>query len=153
MLASVFTAVCLAVGVTDGDTIKARCGQPGAYEQVTVRFGGIDAPEQKQAFGQRAKQALSDLVYMKPVKLDCYKQDRYQRHVCNVSTDAAGDVGEAMLRLGMAWWYRHYSNEQTPAARVAYEKAEGDARAAWRGLWSDPHAQAPWEWRRVQRGG
>ena len=33
---------CLVVGVTDGDTIK-------------VGFGAIDAPESKQAFGQRSQ--------------------------------------------------------------------------------------------------
>ena len=38
---------CLTVGVTDGDTIKVRCGQTGSYEQVTVRFAAIDAPEQR----------------------------------------------------------------------------------------------------------
>ena len=46
--------------MTDGDTIKVRCGE-GA--QTTIRLAGIDAPEKKQAFGQRSKQALSDLCY------------------------------------------------------------------------------------------
>ena len=59
------TRTCLVVGVTDGDTITARCGEPGAYEQVKVRFGAIDAPERKQPFGARAKDALSDLTYKK----------------------------------------------------------------------------------------
>lgn len=53
---------CLVVGVSDGDTIKARCGEPGAYEQIKVRLGGIDAPESRQAFGQRSKQALMVLA-------------------------------------------------------------------------------------------
>lgn len=75
---------CLVVGVSDGDTITARCDEPGDYEQVKVRFNGIDAPEKKQPFGQRAKEALSDLVYMKDVELDCPKTDRYGRSVCRV---------------------------------------------------------------------
>ncbi len=55
---------CLVVGVSDGDTLTARCGAaPGAYEQVRVRLAGIDAPEKAQPFGQRAKQALSELAY------------------------------------------------------------------------------------------
>lgn len=112
---------CLTVGISDGDTIKVRCGTEGNYEQLTVRFGAIDAPEQKQPFGQRSKQALSDLIYMKPVQLDCYKTDRYRRNICNVSTQEQGDIGLAMIRLGMAWWYRDYANEQTPDARRAYE--------------------------------
>jgi endonuclease YncB( thermonuclease family) len=53
---------CLVVGVSDGDTITARCGEPGAYEQVKERFNGIDAPGKKQPFGQRAKEALGVLA-------------------------------------------------------------------------------------------
>ena len=142
---------CLVVGVTDGDTIKVRCGQPGAYEQIKVRFGAIDAPESKQAFGQRSKQALSDLLYMQQAHLDCRKKDRYKRDICTVSTDAAGDVGLAMIRQGMAWWYRDYAREQSADARKRYEQAEQQAMKEKRGLWSDPHAMPPWEWRRERR--
>src|SRR5689334_4093959 len=67
---------CLVVGVSDGDTITARCGDPGAFEQIRVRVAGIDAPEKGQAFGQRAKEAMSALVFGKPARLDCYKTDR-----------------------------------------------------------------------------
>ena len=142
---------CLVVGVTDGDTIKVRCGQPGAYEQIKVRFGAIDAPESKQAFGQRSKQALSDLLYMQQAQLDCRKKDRYKRDICTVSTDAAGDIGLAMIRQGMAWWYRDYAREQSADARKRYEQAEQQAMKEKRGLWSDPHAMPPWEWRRERR--
>lgn len=55
--------VCLVIGITDGDTITARCGEPGAYEQMKVRIQGIDAPERKQPYGNRARQALSDMVF------------------------------------------------------------------------------------------
>ncbi|MDN4591243.1 nuclease [Xenophilus aerolatus] len=151
MLGAVFVAVCLTVGVSDGDTIKARCGDPGAYEEVKVRIGGIDAPEKRQPFGQRAKEAMSDLVYMKSVKLECSKLDRYGRHVCTVSTAADGDVGLAMVRVGLAWWYRDYAREQTAAARGLYERAEAQASGAKRGLWAEADAQAPWEWRRASR--
>lgn len=149
-MGAVFVAVCLAVGVSDGDTIKARCGEPGAYEEVKVRIGGIDAPEKRQPFGQRAKEAMSDLVYMKSVKLDCFKLDRYGRHVCTVSTAADGDVGLAMVRAGMAWWYRAYAREQALPARGLYERAEAEASGAKRGLWGDSGALAPWTWRRSQ---
>lgn len=142
---------CLTVGVSDGDTIKVRCGKPGQYEQLTVRFGAIDAPEQKQPFGQRSKQTLSDLIYMKPVSLDCYKTDRYERQICHVSSQEHGDVGVAMIKRGMAWWYRDYSHEQTTDARKRYEQAESSAIQQKQGLWSDPHAQPPWEWRKARR--
>lgn len=45
---------CLVVGVSDGDTIKARCGVTGSYEEVKVRLNGIEAPEKRQPYGERA---------------------------------------------------------------------------------------------------
>jgi endonuclease YncB( thermonuclease family) len=74
---------CLVVGVSDGDTITVRCGDPGSYEQLRVRLAGIDAPEKGQAFGQRAKETMSDLVFGKSARLECIKTDRYGRSVCN----------------------------------------------------------------------
>jgi endonuclease YncB( thermonuclease family) len=135
--------------VTDGDTIKARCDEPDAYEEVKVRILGIDAPEKKQPFGERAKQAMSDLVYMKPVKLDCLKLDRYRRHVCSVTTEADGDIGLAMVRSGMAWWYRKYAREQIPTLQILFEEAEVKAKEAGIGLWLDPDLQPPWQWRQL----
>lgn len=150
---------CLVVGVSDGDTITARCGAAGNYEQIKVRFNGIDAPEKRQPFGRRAKEALSDLVYMKEVALHCPKSDRYGRSVCKVMVAPASaprgpktlDAGLAMVTLGMAWWYRTYAREQTPQERGQYEFAEAEARAKRVGLWQDQDLVAPWDWRKEQR--
>lgn len=149
---------CLVVGVSDGDTITARCGEPGAYEQVKVRLNGIDAPEKRQPFGERAKQAMSGLVYMKDVELACFKTDRYGRSVCKVMVAPASapegpltlDAGLAMVTLGMAWWYRAYSREQTPQERGQYEFAETEAKAKRTGLWRDADPVAPWDWRKAK---
>lgn len=43
---------CLIVGITDGDTLTARCGEPDTYEQVKIRLAAIDAPERGQPFGR-----------------------------------------------------------------------------------------------------
>lgn len=45
LVASATPRTCLVVGIADGDTLTARCGQPGAYEQVKVRLAEIDAPD------------------------------------------------------------------------------------------------------------
>lgn len=149
---------CLFVGVSDGDTLTARCGAAGSFEQVKVRVAGIDAPERKQAFGARSKETLSDLTFYKTARLDCVKSDRYGRRVCNVwvapNSNPNGpqklDAGLAMVTLGMAWWYRAYSREQTPEARGQYEFAEAEAKARRVGLWRDVEQLAPWEWRKQQ---
>ena len=69
--------LCLVVGISDGDTLTARCGQPGEYEQVKIRLAGIDAPEKAQPFGQRSKDTLSDLCYMVEAKITPHAKDRY----------------------------------------------------------------------------
>lgn len=143
---------CLVVGVSDGDTITARCGDPGQYKQIKVRLSAIDAPESKQAFGQRSKQALSDIAFGKQADLHCNKIDRYKRSVCTVmvapnsapDSPKTLDAGLAMVTVGMAWWYRAYSREQSPQERGQYEFAEFEARAKRVGLWADPDAMEPW---------
>ena len=149
------TLLCLIVGISDGDTLTARCGEPGQYEQVKVRLQGIDAPERKQPFGERARQALAELTFQKEAELRCNKLDRYKRHVCSVwvkPDEAPGpaktlDAGLAMVTQGMAWWYRSYAREQSPQERGQYEFAEQEAKARKAGLWRDAETIAPWKWR------
>lgn len=64
MLAAVLT--CLVVGISDGDTLAARCPTADAahpYQRVKVRLAEIDAPESGQAFGRRSKEHLSALCF------------------------------------------------------------------------------------------
>ncbi len=151
--------ICLVVGVSDGDTITARCGRPGGYERIRVRLAAIDAPERDQPFGARAKQALSGIVFGKPARLECNETDRYGRSVCSVWVTPASapngprtlDAGLAMVTIGMAWWYRAYSREQTPEARGQYEFAEFEAKVKRVGLWRHSDPVAPWEWRASRR--
>src|SRR5918992_5172250 len=55
------------VGISDGDTITVLVG---GRQQLKVRLAEIDAPEKSQAYGQRSKQSLSDLVFGKQVKVE-----------------------------------------------------------------------------------
>jgi endonuclease YncB( thermonuclease family) len=148
---------CLVVAISDGDTLKVRCGEPGAFRQLTVRLHAIDAPELHQPFGRRAKQALSRIAFRKEARLDCGESDRYHRRVCRVrvATDPCAearcpktlDAGLAMLTLGLAWWARGYADEQPPAERGQYAFAESEARRLRAGLWADGDPVPPWTWR------
>ncbi len=51
------------VGVADGDTITVL--HDGKGERI--RLHGIDCPEKRQAFGNRAKQFTSTLIFVKSV--------------------------------------------------------------------------------------
>ncbi|MFM7320492.1 MAG: thermonuclease family protein [Armatimonadota bacterium] len=127
------------VSVADGDTITVLA--PG-NRQVKVRLDGIDAPESRQDYGQRAKQAASDLVFGKQVSVDIRTRDRYGRSVGVVRVGGT-DVNTALVEGGWAWWYRQYAPGNTVLSR-----AESSARAAKRGLWASSAPVPPWEFRR-----
>ena len=131
------------VGIADGDTLTLL---DAGNQQYKVRIGGIDAPEKRQAFGQRSKENLSRLAFSKTAQADCPKQDRYRRHVCTVTVDGR-DVGLEQIRAGLAWWYRKYADEQPAAQRVDYENAEATARRQRAGLWMESAPVPPWEFR------
>jgi len=136
------TLLCLVVAVSDGDTLKARCGEPGAYEQITIRLGGIDAPEKKQAFGQRSKEALSDLCHQVQATITPKTKDRYGRTVADVECQGK-DAGAHQVRTGMAWVYDKYAK-----GYEALYQLQDAAKAARLGLWIDPAPEPPWVWRR-----
>ncbi len=127
------------VSVADGDTVTVLTA---GNRQVKVRLDGIDAPESRQDFGQRAKQAASDLVFGKQVSVDIRTRDRYGRSVGVVRVGGT-EVNTAMVEGGWAWWYRQYAPDNTVLSR-----AESAARAAKRGLWASPSPVPPWEFRR-----
>ena len=141
------------VGVTDGDTVTVLDGERKRHK---IRLGGIDAPEDGQPFGQRSKENLSDMVFGKDVRVEWKKRDKYKRIVGKVWVQPEScptcpmtlDAGHAQITVGLAWWYRKYAKEQSPADRGAYEFSEQEARAKRVGLWSEPDPVPPWEWRR-----
>jgi endonuclease YncB( thermonuclease family) len=141
---------CLVVGVSDGDTLTARCRTELGAEVVKMRLFGVDAPEKGQAFGQVSKQSLTALTRDKAVEASCHKIDRYGRQVCKVATGGV-DVGLQQVRAGLAWHYKAFEREQSPDEWVAYSKGELAAQIAKRGLWQDAEPVPPWEWRKSHR--
>lgn len=131
------------VGVTDGDTLVVL---DSGQVQHKVRLAGIDAPEKRQAFGARARQALAAAVFRRTVVLDWHKRDRYGRLVAKVLL-ADRDVGLELVATGLAWHYKSYEREQVPADRARYAAAELEARRKSAGLWSDPNPVPPWDFR------
>ena len=160
LICSADTLAGRVVAVADGDTITVL---DSANEQHKVRVGGIDAPEKKQAFGDRSKQSMTRLAFGKPVRVAWSKKDRYGRIVGKVwapqedcQRDACPktlDVGLAQIALGLAWHYKKYEREQEPADRVTYAKAETQAQARKIALWSDPLPIAPWDYRHRKKNG
>jgi micrococcal nuclease len=125
------------IGIMDGDTFDLLNGT----EKVRVRLEGIDSPEKGQPFGNNAKKALSDLCFGQNVQVAVSNKDRYGRAIARVYLTDGRCINEEMLRQGMAWHFKRYSDD------ARWARMENTARSARVGLWADPRPVAPWEWR------
>jgi hypothetical protein len=76
--------------------------------------------------------------------------DRYGRTVAQVFVDGK-DVGLEMLRQGFAWVYDRYITEASTEVQETYRKAQEEAKAEQRGLWSDPNSIPPWIFRNLAK--
>ena len=129
------------VGVSDGDTNQVmRAGRA-----VRVRLQGVDSPESHQAYGTRAKQFTSDLVFGKTVAVQVRGTDQYGRILGEVILPDGRSLNRELVRNGYAWWYRRYSDDPV------LQRLEEEARRERRGLWRDKNPIPPWEFRRERR--
>ena len=130
------------IRVLDGDTIELLTAQ---RESIRIRLNAIDAPEKSQAYGQRSRKYLDDMVHGRNVRVQYTSKDRYGRVLGDIY------VGEELINLkmveaGLAWHYVMFAKDHTAMA-----KAEVEARTARRGLWQEPHPIPPWEYRKQSR--
>ena len=131
------------VSVTDGDTIKVL--QDG--RETKIRLYGVDTPEKKMAFGQKAKDFTASMVAGKVVDVEPVDQDRYGRTV-GIVTVAGRNLNEELVKNGFAWVYRQYCRRGECSTWL---KEESQARAARIGLWADPVPVPPWDWRKAHK--
>ncbi|KAI3458476.1 hypothetical protein Pfo_015139 [Paulownia fortunei] len=111
-----------------------------------IRLRGIDAPEGKMPFGQKAKEELAKIVQDKCLRILVFDEDRYGRCVGDIYCNGIF-VQESMLKKGLAWHYKAYDK------RPELDKWEKEARAKRAGLWSLSNPEMPWEWRKDRREG
>ena len=130
------------IGISDGDTIEVL----HEGKQVKIRLYGIDTPEKRQAFGNRAKQFTSVQVFGKTVTVVPMDTDRYGRTVGMVyPVSGAESLNEAIVKAGFAWVYRKYCKAEFCPGWLTHEQA---AQASGRGLWADPDPIPPWQFRK-----
>lgn len=132
------------IAVADGDTLTVL---DSANVQHRVRLAQIDAPEGGQAFGARSKELLSQLCFGQQARVTVETKDRYGRSVGDVQCNGV-DANAELVRQGLAWVYILYAKPGSPLFAL-----EDEARRAKRGLWSDPQAVPPWQWRRGSSSG
>lgn len=130
------------VAISDGDTFT---GLNSDNLQLKFRIYGIDAPEKKQAFGNRSKEYLSSLIFGKTVTVDVQSQDGWGRQISYVYTPEGEDVSLIMIKEGMAWHFVKYDSTEK------YSSAEAESRSAKKGLWIDNAPIAPWDYRAMNK--
>jgi len=140
--------------VHDGDTITVE----QQSQKIKVRLCGIDAPELSQPMGEESRNHLRSLIPMnQQVTLYVSDTDRYGRKVAEVFIPAPTPeqpeqekvLNYEMVRSGMAYRYDKYA-DQCPNGEVL-AKAENLAKSQRLGVWSNPNAVKPWDYRWSKR--
>ena len=132
------------VKVLDGDSLRVKRGMK-FYE---IRLYGIDTPEYKQAYGEKAKRFTKSRTYKKTVTVEPKDVDRYDRIVALVKSQGRL-VNQELVRDGLAWVYPKYCREQPLCLEM--KKDEDRARKARRGLWKQKDPLSPWQWKRINK--
>ena len=127
------------VKVIDGDTIDVL---DSTNTKHRIRFYGIDAPESKQSYGQKAREFLASMIASKNVKVIIKDKDRYGRNIGKVLLNGT-DINREMVANGYAHAYKEYSKE--------YVSEEADAKAFKLGLWQDKYPIKPSDFRRSKQ--
>jgi endonuclease YncB( thermonuclease family) len=122
-------------GVYDGDTFTLTTGD-------RIRLKWVNTPEMKPAepWCQEAREFTKTFVSGKPLTLDFdarSPRDSYGRIVAGVTTPE-GDLSEALLKAGLGHVFL-IPPDTTDVTRLLV--AQEQARAAQRGIWSDPMFQ------------
>lgn len=118
----------------------------GTYD---VRILGIDAPEPGQPFAEEARAFVRDLAVGREGYLRFRARNAAGEMVSRVYV-GGHDIALELLRAGLAW--RLPSATYKPRAEGLADDltaAEAEGRAAKRGIWSQPGAISPWEFRGV----
>ena len=125
--------------VLDGDRIVVT-DRAGAHR---VRLFRIDAPELEQAYGREAAAALYKRIGGKLVRVEWMAQDTSGWILGTVFLDDL-EINRQMIDEGCAW----HDRRTGPAPH--YSAAEKKARDAKLGLWADPAAVNPMNFRRAR---
>ena len=88
-----------AVGVIGGHSIRVM--HEGRVEEL--RRNGIACPEKGQAYGTRAMQAASELVYGKDETLMTLGLDKYGRTIGDVTLPDGTNINHTLVKDGWCW--------------------------------------------------
>ncbi|NOT22704.1 MAG: hypothetical protein HOP22_08255 [Nitrospiraceae bacterium] len=127
------------VAVLEGDRIEVLHNK----RPERIRLSGIDCPEQRQPFGEKATQATSALVLGKEVTLQFHSKEKDRRTAATVVLSDGTNVNHELVKEGWCWWY-----PKSGPMDKAMKRFESEARTGKRGLWVDQYPVPPWEWQK-----
>lgn len=127
--------------IVDGDTYDVLLDG----QQVRIRMDGIDAPERGQDYYKISKEYLGELCMEQEVRVVGTKKDGWGRLIAKTYNQSNQELGELMVKAGMAWHFKKYSEDATLSA------LEIEAREARLGLWSIDNPTPPWEKRKRKK--
>jgi endonuclease YncB( thermonuclease family) len=144
LIATAATLQAKVVQVESGNSLVVS----NTNRPLKIRLKAVVPPESGQAFSEAARDHLKALVLDKAVFVE-------YTHLAGGYLEAkvilnGVDIGSQMLRDGVAWYDRASSYELSESDRALYAQCEQAARNEKRGLWQDPAAVAPWEFRQAQ---
>jgi micrococcal nuclease len=138
----------VAGSVYDGDSLRVSDGS----QEIKVRLCGIDAPEKDQALGVESRDHLRSLLEQGDGRIILVETDtdQYGRTVAEAfipmgNDDAEIHLNTQMVADGMAYVYPKYVGSCPNGSRM--QAAEGDARKQAVGVWANPTAMKPWDYR------
>lgn len=124
------------ISVIDGDTGELSNGE-------TVRYIGIDTPEEGQPYYFEAMRRTSELCLDEEIRLeyDATRRDKYDRLLAYVFVDDSVMVNEVLVREGLANAYIFPESQKNMEYRGRLVLAQIKARGEKRGIWSLPEPQ------------
>lgn len=128
--------------VVDGDTYHIRLEN---NTKLKIRMEGIDAPEKGMPFYNESKQFLVKITSGKKIRFVQSSKDQYGRIIAKTYLENNKELGEEMIKNGMAWHFKKYSKD-TNLARL-----EISAKINRFGIWGVDNPLSPWEFRRLKK--
>lgn len=126
------------ISIKDGDSLELLDANNDIHQ---IRLAHVDCPENKQAFGKRAKIFTANFCFGKEVTVITTDTDRYGRIVGIVEVEGK-ELNLAIIQAGMGWHFKKYSKSESHA------KAELKARKKKVGIWTQGQPIPPWEYRK-----
>jgi endonuclease YncB( thermonuclease family) len=144
---------CNVIQILDGDSLNVNCDG----KELRLRLCGIDAPEQKQHFGEESTNKLRQLAYLNKGQVEITKieLDRSGRTIAEVNVWSGRVIpnygreylliNSELIRAGLAYHYKEFSSNCHNKYFIGI--AEDGAIANKVSVWSNKE-EKPWDYRK-----